>query len=363
MRMASPTNANANDQVGQKIMDIIAPNVSKPSKMFFLIMANEHLSDSVRELWQAFFQNHERGANYEVILHCQNANVCREKGYGLFADVIDTVKSSYCEDLVHPMLALLETAVSSKYLSRGPDIAEPEKDIFMFLSDTTVPVKSFQGMQSLFLEKPGKSSMCVEPWETGKHGIEKGTGNIVVKHSQWITLIRGHASLALNKRNEIPFPPPQGGQGCADEFWFFVAIFGALPLQSKTANAKDFHSSLSKLNGLNSDCYTFFDMSGKNITNHLIENRSRVPYAPIGTTIERDVLDWYGQWYPDVEFTNKKDGGVYGSHHLTILTLQALQEWNASPLAFIRKVDDRTRIQENMPLSHAFVATVFQPNH
>eukprot|EP00746_Dinoflagellata_sp_MGD_P159411 gnl/MRDRNA2_/MRDRNA2_86693_c0_seq1.p1 gnl/MRDRNA2_/MRDRNA2_86693_c0~~gnl/MRDRNA2_/MRDRNA2_86693_c0_seq1.p1 ORF type:complete len:385 (+),score=35.22 gnl/MRDRNA2_/MRDRNA2_86693_c0_seq1:87-1241(+) len=349
------------NQMGRKIMDTIVPNVSKPSKMFFLFMADDGFPDSVHELWQTFFQNHERGVHYEAILHCKNADVCLKKGYGAFADVIDTVDSTYCEDLVSPMLALLETAVGSKYLSRGPEIAGPENDTFIFLSETTVPVKSFQRMQSIFLDDQGRSSMCVAAWETGKHAHVPSMDAIIVKHSQWITLTRHHANLALYKRKEIPIGKIwAGGQGCVDEYWFFLAIFGTLTLQSKTAT--DFQSSLSKLNGLNSGCYTFVDFSRRHITNNAIAHGERVPYAPIDSSHGKKR---HPVWYTTPELTKEKHIDThpdYGPDHLDLLTLQALQEWNASPLAFIRKVDDSTRIQENMTLSEIFDAAIFGPN-
>jgi len=318
---------------------------------FFLFTANNTLPN--HDVWKAFFRNHKRGEDYEAFLHCQDEAACKDK-YADFADVINTVKQKYCEDLVSPMLALLEPAVSSRYLSRGPGIGPFHNDLFIFISETTVPVKSFQGVQSLYLSLRGKSSMCIAPWGTSKHGYVDG--GVAVKHSQWMVLSRGHAALSVNREGQ----PPKSrfwekGEGCLDEFWFYYRIFGPLHVGTvlseenfRDTSAQQFWTALSKVDGLDRRCYTYFDMS-QTINDKLAIGQG-VPHAPVFMGMDKAPYD------ADTE--RHQTAGKFGPAHFEYLTLKHLREWKQGPLAFIRKVDGMTQIEGGIPLHEALLSTV-----
>lgn len=243
-------------------------------------------------------------------------------------------------------------------LSRGPGVGASGDDQFIFVSDTTVPTKSFQGTQTLFRDLHGKSSMCVAPWGIGKQGW--ADGGVAVKHSQWVVLNRKHASLSVSKQDQPPINYFwKNGEGCVDEFWLYHRIFGPLHVgESRTStghsfsehnfhdmSAQQFWSAMSKVHGLDRRCLTYFDMS--NTINDRLAIGQPVPHAPV----------FMGKDKQPHDADSSRLKGKFGPAHIEHLSLKHLREWMESPLAFIRKVDGKTSVEGGITLSEALEST------
>lgn len=200
-------------------------------KVFFLFLAEDGLPNE--EIWTRFFATARPGVDFEALVHCKNEEACR-RGVGtrgLF-QVIPTVPSKWCEDLVGPMDALLQAALEAGSAGSGTDS-------FTFISDTTIPVKPFKTVsQRLGLDRMRGSSFCVAPrfsW-----GFLDSDYSTVVKHSQWLTLSREHARRVVDKkhqfRNLMMEATPEAMEKMLGRFLAtgyqatFSKLFGRLPL-------------------------------------------------------------------------------------------------------------------------------------
>lgn len=158
-------------------------------RIFFLFLT---LSGIKRpELWQAFFEG-QPSSQYRVFVHCKHSNICALEfslGNILGATQVPTVPSTYCKDLVTPMVQLLQSAVTE---SSSPG------DKFVFLSETTLPVKPFQQVYSTLMWDEN-SDFCIYPTD---HWVEldlvQNLRALIVKHSQWVVLNQAHAQTLVN---------------------------------------------------------------------------------------------------------------------------------------------------------------------
>jgi hypothetical protein len=139
-------------------------------------------------------------------------------------------------DLVSAMVQLLFFALPET-TSQG--------DKFVFVSESTMPVKPFMSVYSS-LTSHQKSDFCVSP----SNQWPQGDGFYIVKHSQWVVLNNIHAQMAVNNWPQIlhhwnggywsiPFLNMQTGtvegvgkmhstRVCTDEWAIFASIFGAM---------------------------------------------------------------------------------------------------------------------------------------
>lgn len=213
-------------------------------RVFFLFLT---LSGIKRpELWRAFFDQ-QPASRWRVFVHCKHTNICSLElslGNLLGATQVATVPSAYCRDLVTPMVQLLQGAVLES--------ASPQ-DKFVFLSETTLPVKPFWDVYNT-LTWDMSSDFCVYPTD---HWVElelaQNLRALIVKHSQWVVLNQAHAHVMVQSWAgvrqgleghswSIPVyhQPRKGPWGkitnpagvlplpmCIDEWAFFATIYGA----------------------------------------------------------------------------------------------------------------------------------------
>jgi hypothetical protein len=213
-------------------------------RIFFLFLTMSGIKRP--ELWRAFFDYQPVG-RWRTFVHCKHSNICSLElslGNILGATQVATVPSSYCRDLVTPMVQLLQAAMTES--------ASP-RDKFVFLSESTLPVKPFAEIYNA-LTVDTNSDFCVYPTD---HWVElelaQNLHALIVKHSQWVVLNQAHAqamvyawpsvSAGLNGQSwSIPVyhGPKKGPWGkitnpagvlplpmCIDEWAFFSTIFGA----------------------------------------------------------------------------------------------------------------------------------------
>mmetsp|Transcript_127335 Transcript_127335/g.396338 ORF Transcript_127335/g.396338 Transcript_127335/m.396338 type:complete len:408 (-) Transcript_127335:99-1322(-) len=238
----------------------VAPNATGP-KLFFLFMVRDKLPSE--KVWLRFFGSAARGTEYEALVHCTDETGCRQNIQNQTAfRIVPTVASKWCVDLVSPMNALLSYAAHRG--TPGRLQAGHPHDKFIFVSDTTVPVKPFRHVQHVLGVSDGaNSTFCIRPWWTWAW---HDATDVAVKHDQWLVLSREHVNKALAPKEApremlrlltplhwanvewlarglyninrmilqrlmsskyaawlVGAPHPSG---CVDEYWHFATVFG-----------------------------------------------------------------------------------------------------------------------------------------
>ncbi|CAJ1408734.1 unnamed protein product [Effrenium voratum] len=209
----------------------------------FLFMAYDRLPH--KEVWEKFFQANKSGSDFRVLVHCKNATSCREDlaNHSLFK-LVETVETEYCFGLVSAMNELLREA-----LAEGPG---HRNDKFVFISDTTLPVKPFHLVQQQ-LAHDDRSHFCFFPghWLEWPHSYGflnflsefypwhdvQSKQRMAAKHHQWMVLSRQHAEKAVQEDGMFPTllkelkvnsGLPGTVSGCNDEFWHFNALYAGI---------------------------------------------------------------------------------------------------------------------------------------
>lgn len=225
-----------------------------PPRLFFLFMVIDSMP--LAPYWDLFFRNVPTD-RYVLIAHCAKrctlpSNVKR----------ISRERTTWCLSLVGAMNALLREAIRTK--------GTHENDHFVFLSETTLPSKSFDTVYRTFIKENGRSNICISPgasWvsvmvthkmnadlfeSNVRHWIPESNSwarfkihndeakYLFVKHSQWVSLNRKHAKKSV--RQWIRFRTANRGgrrimkpvrlwakDTCLEEHWFFMSLFGLVP--------------------------------------------------------------------------------------------------------------------------------------
>jgi len=214
--------------------------------IYFLFMATQELP--TEQLWVNFFASAKKGPEYSAFVHCVNSTLCESSivNKDTFT-LIPTVRSEWCFDLVSPMDALLDAALSSGKGSKG--------DKFVFVSDSTVPVKPFCAVQESLVGNGDESSNFCIPSQFWWAWHQEDT--IAVKHHQWMVLSRAHATTIVARRKDqrdlldqltplhwlgtvhvapkihwtarhVGLPHVPFAQGCLDEYLYFALLNGFL---------------------------------------------------------------------------------------------------------------------------------------
>jgi len=217
------------------------------ARIFFLFLSYSGLENA--NLWHAFFSQAAPG-QHRAFLHCKDYRLCEwqlRTSNLLGLNLVKTVPSEYCVDLVSPMVQLMQSALAESYSSM---------DKFVFLSETTLPVKPFSEVYST-LASTSNSDMCISPskewvWLVNEHA-PTGQMATLVKHDQWVVLSRAHAQLMVQRwphvRGQtyahwnVPTWPnshhpdyslgdfgklPGGINRCTDEWAIFGTLYGVV---------------------------------------------------------------------------------------------------------------------------------------
>jgi len=220
----------------------------------FLFMAQGDLP--LGELWYGFFQDAPPDG-WRAFLHCSEPQSCNAKAtQSVFPGLrmVQTVQSSYCQDLVSPMVQLLKESLAA---GAGPN------DKFIFVSDSTVPLKPFADMQRR-LRGDRNSDFCIFPSNQWAKAYTNGQTAYMVKHHQWVVLNYAHAKKVAETWNGVAnwrvpvmgytekqpgsraYDPatatsqlPPGSfsdvpQKCTDEWAIFTMVFGAVPIDTQS---------------------------------------------------------------------------------------------------------------------------------
>lgn len=250
------------DEVNTTVMNARTLKEQSPSpasgrdsrgRIFFLFMTTAGMSHT--DYWHSFFAGTDP-TSHKVFMHCTDYNVCAlqlSMKNPLGVTLVDTVPSEYCRDLVSPMVQLLRVSIGD---------SDSPKDKFVFVSDTTLPVKPFALVQDALTEHD-HSDICVQGtvgWREYPIPDESFKG-LLVKHSQWVVLNQAHARRMIEQwpkvmpteygAFQVPVLPLHGNRlssthavlpldqfrtnlealplACTDEWAIFATLFGALP--------------------------------------------------------------------------------------------------------------------------------------
>lgn len=209
----------------------------EPQLIFLFLVYNKINNE---EIWGRFFRPAIQGSDFRALVHCKDTTACRRniRAPHIF-EIIPAVETKYCTDLVSGMNALLQAGITYAGQDGHPN------DKFIFISDSTLPVKPFHFVQQRLLSQGTNSNFCIFPRNEWAEIQETTPGLLpyvraAVKHHQWMILSRAHAGQVMKRSHEyrnlmttfhinsIGLPDGKVNTGCLDEFWHFAILFGTI---------------------------------------------------------------------------------------------------------------------------------------
>eukprot|EP00930_Biecheleria_cincta_P036804 TRINITY_DN2521_c0_g1_i1.p1 TRINITY_DN2521_c0_g1~~TRINITY_DN2521_c0_g1_i1.p1 ORF type:complete len:493 (-),score=92.27 TRINITY_DN2521_c0_g1_i1:124-1602(-) len=242
-------------------------------KVAFLFLTMKDLAWP--NLWHSFFSDATSG-DYSIYVHqaalkdgpdAENPLLLAEFG----AQTVPWVKTAWCA------LFGVEVAILSAAL------ADPTNEQFVFVSDSTVPLKNFAYVhRQLVMNSPTTSKFCLaEPAEFRYAGVEmakqeakracmfrdylRNINPRTLKHHQWAVLARSHAAMVVRHAaaaidiyqdvwTQAAPDIDNMGEGCSDEAVPVIALLHELDVQnSSTGNT---WTDLTRL-GVEQNCLTY----------------------------------------------------------------------------------------------------------
>mmetsp|Transcript_34396 Transcript_34396/g.93162 ORF Transcript_34396/g.93162 Transcript_34396/m.93162 type:complete len:496 (-) Transcript_34396:37-1524(-) len=319
-------------------------------QLFFLFMVYVKINNE--EVWDRFFGPAVRGVDYQALVHCKSEDSCRANIKSLHRfEIVPSVETSYCFNLVGGMNALLKAAL----LRSGTGSAS---DKFVFVSDSTLPVKPFHYMHRQ-LTADTNSDFCIFPRNEWAEVSEKylnapqhtSVTSVAVKHHQWVILSRGHAVMAVKHAREnqnmmADFRLNEGfrNTGCLDEFWHFLTIFKSLRL---TGVPTTIH-----LEGFNGGPLLTADYEIQGRCNTFVHWVPRASGSSNNVTfLARTLMHDPGTDIAPASETRPAS--------IARLSRTALAELRSSPFLFARKIEDNCEFSGCESIAQAFRSVVF----
>lgn len=319
-------------------------------QLFFLFLVYVKINNEA--VWDRFFASAVRGVDYQALVHCKSEASCRSNIRSLHRfEIIPSVETQYCFDLVSGTNALLKAAL----LRSG---AGSPLDKFVFVSDSTLPVKPFAAVQRQLTANEA-SDFCIFPrneWaevtETFVNGaVRASVMRVGVKHHQWVVLGRKHAMKAIqlagtrqDLMHEFQLNMGFKNTGCLDEFWYFAILFDSFNLTGHPTNIhlQDFNGSpLSSANyEVQGHCNTFV---------HWVPRASGT-HNNLTTMAQALLKD------PGTDMTQATETRPAS---IARFSQTALAEMRSSSFLFVRKVEDGCSFSGCETLAEAFDNLVF----
>jgi len=149
-------------------------------KLYFLFILEDSLPHE--GIWKAFFAGAPKGS-YQAFAHCTNQTMCNN--LPIFAEleieVVPTIASKWCVDLVSPEWKLAQAVLRS-------EVGEPEGPRkLVFISASALPIQPFSRVRQVLL-KSDNSDICITPPDQWLSVSIFGTMYSIVKHHQWAVL-------------------------------------------------------------------------------------------------------------------------------------------------------------------------------
>lgn len=214
-----------------------APN--SVAKIAFLFLVKEVLEQEA--LWDSFFEDAQPW-RYSVYVHRASSHGSAEPLSKWGAVSVPRVPSHWCA------LVGAEVAVVTEALRDQANMQ------YVLVSDSTVPLKSFDYIYSELVHKSVNTSKICWVHDTLHNDLE-----FHPKHHQWVVLSRQNAQTFVSKSEAaIRFIydafPRFGRWGCSDELIFTAALFP--DFESRLANKTAFRHHVSR-NGVEQACLTW----------------------------------------------------------------------------------------------------------
>jgi len=233
----------------QPIKNVYATTPTSIPRLYFLFLLKDSMP--LKDFWSDFLQGNED--MYDAYVSCHSGSCDNLPNY-LKDKVVPANRSEQCSfERLDVMNQLLKTALENSESSQHPG------DHFIFISETHVPLKSFDEVYNEFTSKnlssffdrwKGKGSMenlnkdaIQKAKELGIKVYDRHSNQFVkfneydvaglylkVITSRWNTLIREHAKLAVDMWNGSAKNLKDFLNKCPDEQWFGLAVFGLIGL-------------------------------------------------------------------------------------------------------------------------------------
>lgn len=223
----------------------LGPSNKSNAKVAFLFLAKTNLP--WEHLWHHFFQDAKNGS-YSIYVHRaalkddaeRKAHELPLSNYG--AIEVPWVKTAWC--------ALFGVEVASLYAA----MQDPDNVQFVFVSDSTVPLKPFNYVhRELASNSPTTSKICLASPQPKNDNARscyfrdflRKVNPRAMKHHQWAVFNRPHAKLivkyakeALNIYEDVWLKAApdlkRGAEGCSDEAVPLIALLHALQVEDKS---------------------------------------------------------------------------------------------------------------------------------
>lgn len=319
-------------------------------QVFFLFMVYHKINNEA--VWDRFFQEGMYGYNYQALVHCKDEAKCRKTIRSSHFDIIHPVATEWCSNLVDGMNQLLKVA-----LLRGGSGSPHDK--FAFLSDSSLPAKSFGTIWSR-LTTNTDSDFCIFPrneWAQVSDGLPGGqpvTVRVAVKHHQWMVLSRKHAEMSvleagkhMDLMNTWQLNLGYANTGCLDEFWHFKVAFPDLHLDTRP-----FKANLQNFGG-----------QPLSTTNYEIQGRcdTYVHWVQRASGISNNITILAKELAEDVGTDSIAASQTHPASYRG-LSRGALIAMRTSDFLFVRKIEDSAGFSGCEKLEDAFGAIVFAPS-
>jgi hypothetical protein len=323
-------------------------------QLVFLFLVYDRINNE--EIWDRFFAPAIHGSDYIALVHCKSVPDCQRNIKSPHRyEIIPSVETKYCTDLVSGMNALLQAGSNYAGASGRAD------DKFIFISDSTLPVKPFSAVQNRLSGTGTNSNFCVFPRNEWAEIQEPASIGLVpsvraaVKHHQWMIVSRTHAAQVLKRSHEyrdlmVQFHMNQGiggtlkNTGCLDEFWHFAIIFGTIAhatnpqmIQMAGLTGRPLSTTDYEIQG---QCDTFVQW---------------VPRA-IGSANNMTLLAQHLSSDGGVDMTPASDKRPAAFHRLS---RSSVIQFRDSWFLFARKVDDGAKFAGCEPLVEVFDKLIF----
>lgn len=183
------------------------------AKIFFLMMSEDGIP--LQDIWLDFLSGGKNGENYEVFLHCTDFESCMGavKRQDIF-QIIPTVPSEYCYNLVDPQLALVRAALGHV---KNPN----PHDKFVLVSHNSLPVKPFWYVYVFFTDHQENTASFFQSSEWDQScGLTKASQFSALSWLQADKLVKSASNTSRALPNMTVCP------GCLDEYFALRAIYG-----------------------------------------------------------------------------------------------------------------------------------------
>lgn len=312
---------------------VVSSKVGGP-QLVFLFLVYDRINNE--EVWDRFFAPAVHGTDYIALVHCKSVAGChRNIKSPQRYELIPTAETKYCTDLVSGMNALLQAGVHYTSENARAD------DKFVFISDSTLPIKPFSAVQKRLLATGKDSNLCIFPRNEWAEIQEPASIGLVpsvraaVKHHQWMILSRTHADQVLSRSHEYrdlmaqfsmnTFAGTYKNSGCLDEFWHFAILFGTIAHASSPQ--------MIQMNGLSGRPLSTTDYEVQGQCDTFVQ---WVPRAS-GTANNMTVLTQHMTTDAGVDMTPASDKRPATFHRLSLNSVVQMRD---SWFLFARKIDD-----------------------